>query len=67
MNSQALAAPDLAIQPTFGVNDMIRKLCGVAILASLSMSEAIAEQPPAAFAACSACHSSDGANGVGPL
>ena len=46
---------------------MMRKLfLAGAILASLSTSRAIAEQPPAAFAACSACHSSDGANGVGP-
>ena len=46
---------------------MMRKLLlAGAILASLSTSRAIAEQPPAAFAACSVCHSSDGANGVGP-
>jgi len=39
---------------------MMRKLfLAGAILASLSTSRAIAEQPPAAFAACSACHSSD--------
>jgi cytochrome c len=46
---------------------MIRKLfLAGAILAILPMSRAIAEPPPGAYAACSACHSSDGANGVGP-
>jgi len=46
---------------------MIRNVFyAVVILATLALSRAIAQQPPAAFAACSACHSSDGASGVGP-
>ena len=37
----------------------------VAILCSLSASATLAA-PPAAFAACGACHSADGSPGVGP-
>jgi len=46
---------------------MIRSfVLGLAVAASLWAGRAFPQQAPAAFAACSACHSSDGANGVGP-
>jgi len=45
---------------------MRQLLLAASIVAPLALSHAIAEAPPAAFAACSACHSADGANGVGP-
>ena len=46
----------------------IRKLVGgVAVVGSLSMFGPVAQAaPPASFAACAACHSSDGTNGLGP-
>ena len=46
---------------------MIRDLALVlALAASLWSARAFPQEAPAAFAACSACHSSNGATGVGP-
>ena len=46
---------------------MIRDLIlALALAASLWSARAFPQEAPAAFAACSACHSSNGASGVGP-
>jgi len=46
---------------------MIRDLVlALALAASLWSARAFPQEAPAAFAACSACHSSNGASGVGP-
>jgi cytochrome c len=44
---------------------IVRISAGLAIVCSLFASVAMADAP-ASFAACAACHSSDGTNGVGP-
>ncbi len=47
------------------MKSLIRLSAGLAIACSLVASAAHAA-PPASFAACAACHTSDGSNGLGP-